>query len=80
MLGEPPPRFAHRVGGRANALADVLVLRALRGQKDNARCCAKPCAVFRRDARHIFASQDIKRPNDQHELRSEITVRRGLSQ
>ena len=37
MLREPPPPFAHRVGGRAHAHADVLVLRAFRRQKDDAR-------------------------------------------
>ena len=42
MLGEPAPPFAHRVGGCVDAQADVLVLRAFRGQKDDAGPLRQP--------------------------------------
>src|SRR5579862_3896465 len=45
MLGEPAPPFAHRVGGRANAKADVLVFCALRRQKDDAPTLARSSAA-----------------------------------
>jgi hypothetical protein len=42
MLGEPAAPFAHRVGGCLDAQADVLVLRAFRGQKDDAGPLRQP--------------------------------------
>ena len=50
-LGEPPPPFAYRVGGCAEAQADVSVFHAFSREQDDTRPLRSPCAVFRRDAR-----------------------------
>jgi hypothetical protein len=42
MLRKPPPPFAHGVGRSPDPQADGLVLRAFRGQKDDARPLGQP--------------------------------------
>jgi hypothetical protein len=42
QLREPPPTFAHRVGGRADAKADVSVFRAFSRKQDDTRPLRQP--------------------------------------
>ena len=42
QLREPPPPFAHRVGGRADAKADVSVFRAFSRKQDDTRPLRQP--------------------------------------
>jgi hypothetical protein len=51
-LGEPPPPFAHRVGGCVDAQADVSVFRAFSREQDDTRPLRQPlrCLPARRQA------------------------------